>query len=189
VIRLLSDFNMYVAITGFRNAKVGDVNEFFNTVRSKLADVAAVQFFDAELVATWQHLYFAAVNALTAFANKTNISNNLAMETLLYASAQRQIKKATEMMGIKPKTTNIAVLIIAESQKSANSALKSVQKLISAEQDNSTLELNEEKIEKIKRFFDISDLELAAKLGKKGLEKEALVDSVIEHMALLVTQR
>jgi KEOPS complex subunit Cgi121 len=189
VICLLSDFNMYAAITGFGNARVGDVNEFFNTVRSKLANVAAIQFFDAELVATWQHLYFAAVNALTVFANKTNISNNLAMETLLYASAQRQIKKATEMMGIKPKTTNIAVLIIAENQKSTTHALKSVQKLFLAEQDDSALELNEEKIEKIKQFFDISDLELAAKLEKKGLETQALVDLVIEHMALLVTRR
>jgi KEOPS complex subunit Cgi121 len=180
---------MYVAIAGFRDAKIGNVNQFFETLRKELGDVAAVQFFDARLVATWQHLYFAALNAFTAFKNKTNISNNLAIETLLYASAQRQIKKATEMIGIKPKTSEVAVLIMAENQKTANVALKTVQKLASAKQDDNVLELSPEKIVEIKQFFGISEVEFSAKLEKKGLEREALVDLVVEHVALLVTQR
>jgi tRNA threonylcarbamoyladenosine modification (KEOPS) complex Cgi121 subunit len=180
---------MYVAIAGFRNAKIGDVEQFFNAVRSKLHDVDAVQFFDAQLIATWQHLYFAAVNALTAFASETNISNNLAMETLLYASAQRQIKKATATLGVKSTTRNIAVLVLAKKEKSADDALNLVQKLISAEPDDTALEISGEKFVSIKRFFDISDVELSAKLERKGLEKDALVDLVIEHGALLATQR
>ena len=189
MIRRLSDSNVYVAITGFKNAKIGDVDRLFDEVKKKLGDVAAVQFFDAKLIATWQHLYFAALTALTAFNDKTNISNNLAIETLLYASAQRQIKKATEIMGIKPKTSEVAVLIIAEKQKAVTTALKTVQILFSAEQDESVLELSLEKIKSIKRFFGISEVELAAKLEKDGMEKEALVDLVIEHGALLATQR
>jgi len=180
---------MYVAIAGFKNAKIGDVNQFFSTVRSKLQNIDAIQFFDAKLIATWQHLYFAAVNALTAFVNKTNISNNLAMETLLYASAQRQIKKATESMGIKPKTPDIAALVLAKSEDSAEDALKLVQKLISAQRDDTALEIDRGKFVGIKRFFDISDVEFVAKLKRKGFEKEALVDLVIEHGALLSTQR
>jgi KEOPS complex subunit Cgi121 len=189
VIRRLNEFNTYIAISGFKNAKIGDVTNFLDSVRKEISAVAAVQFFDAELIATWQHLYFAALNALTALANKANISNNLAMETLLYASAQRQIKKATEMLGVKPSTKNVAVLIIADSEKLADDAVKLVQKLISAEHDDSILEINQEKFDKIERFFNISNQELAAKLEKKGLEREALVDLVIEHGALLVTQR
>lgn len=189
MIRKLDDFNVYVAIAGFRNAKICDVDQFFNAVRNKLQGVDAVQFFDAQFVATWQHLYFAAINALTAFANKTNISNNLAMETLLYASAQKQIKKATETMGIKSTTTDIAVLVLAKSENSADYALNLVQKLISAKRDNNTLEINRQKFVGIKRFFGVSDIELSAKLEKKGLEKDALVDLVIEHGALLAAQR
>jgi tRNA threonylcarbamoyladenosine modification (KEOPS) complex Cgi121 subunit len=180
---------MYVAIAGFKNAKIGDVDQFFSAIRSKLQDVDAIQFFNAQLVATWQHLYFAAVNALTAFSSKTNISNNLAMETLLYASAQRQIKKATETLGIKSTTKNIAVLVLAKDEKPSDDALNLIQKLISAERDDNTLEISQEKFVNIKRFFDISDVELFAKLEKKGLEKNALVDLVIEHGALLATQR
>jgi tRNA threonylcarbamoyladenosine modification (KEOPS) complex Cgi121 subunit len=180
---------MYVAIAGFRNAKIGNVDRFFNTARNELQNIEAIQFFDAKLIATWQHLYFAVLNALTAFANRTNISNNLSIETLLYASAQRQIKKATETMGIKSTTTDIAVLVLAKSEKSVGEALNRVQKLISAKLDDNLLELSPEKFVGIKRFFGISDVELSAKLERKGLEEDALVDLVIEHGALLATQR
>ena len=189
MIQKLQDFNMYVAVAGFKNTKIGSVDEFFNTVRDKTHNVDAVQFFDAQRVASWQHLYFAAINALTAFTNRTNICNNLAMETLLYASAQRQIKKATQTIGIKSDTRNIAVLILAKNEKSAEDALGFVQKLAVAERDDSVLEVNGRKFVGIKRFFGISDMELNAKLGEKGFEKEALVDLVIEHGALLATQR
>jgi tRNA threonylcarbamoyladenosine modification (KEOPS) complex Cgi121 subunit len=189
MIRRLSEFNMYVAIVGFKNAKIGDTNRFLASVRQKLNDVAAIQFFNAELIASWQHLYFAALNALTALANETNISNNLAIETLLYASAQRQIKKATEEFGIKSSTKNLAVLAIAESEESADNAIKLVQKLASAEQDDNVIEIDKGKFDKVKRFFNISNQELAARLERKGLEREALVDLVIEHGALLVTKR
>jgi hypothetical protein len=36
--------------------------------------------------------------------------------------------------------------------------------------------------------YGISDLEIEAKLKRDGLEKEALIDLVIERMALLVTK-
>ena len=180
---------MYVAIAGFKNVQVGSVDQFLNAVRDDLHDVASVQFFDARLIATRQHLYFAAINALTAFTNRTNICDNLAMETLLYASAQRQIKKATETLGIESDTRKIAVLVLAKNEKSAEDMLNVVQKLISAERDDNVLEVSQSKFVGIKRFFGISDIELGAKLKEKGFEKEALVDLVIERGALLAAQR
>lgn len=189
MIQKLDEFDMYVAIAGFRNAKIGDVEVFFNLARKNLQDVEAVQFFRAELIATWQHLYFAAINALTAFANKTNYSSSLAMETLLHAAAQRQIQKATKSIGIQPETADVAVLVLAKNVSSANKALKQVQKLTSAKPDDSALEITQEKFVRIKRFFKISDVEFSSQLKRKGLEEEALVDLVIEHGALLATQR
>ena len=188
MIRKLEEFGRYVAIAGFRNAEIKDVNAFFNLVRKKAAD-AEIQIFDANLIAGWEHLYFAALNALNAFESKLNFSNSLAMETLLYASAQRQISKAIDLLGIKPESPQIAVLVIAKTLKEASSALETVSKLVSGERDDSILELTEGKIESIRRLFDISDLELESKLERKGLEKEALVGLVIEHVALLATQR
>ncbi|MFQ6065131.1 MAG: KEOPS complex subunit Cgi121 [Candidatus Bathyarchaeia archaeon] len=184
----LKEFGRYVAIAGFRNAQVEDVDDLFNLVRKKVADVD-VQFFDANLIAGWEHLYFATLNALKAFESKLNISNSLAMETLLYASAQRQISKAIDLMGIKPDSSQIAVLIVARTLEETESALEIVSKLVSGERDDNILELTDDKIERIRKLFDISDLELESKLKRNGLKREALVDLVIEHGALLVTQR
>jgi len=184
----LEDFNKYVAIAGFRNVKIKDVNAFLKSVRRE-AKEAHVQFFDAKLIASQQHLYFAALNALRAFKKKQNISSSLAVEVLLYASAQRQIKKAVDMLGIKPYSSQVAVLILAENKPGTDAALEAVSRLVPGERNNNVLELTDQKFEGIKRLFGVSDLEIEAKLRKEGLEKEALVDLIIEHGALLATER
>jgi tRNA threonylcarbamoyladenosine modification (KEOPS) complex Cgi121 subunit len=70
------------------------------------------QLFDADLVATWQHPYFAALNALAAFKSGRNLSNSVAVESALYASAQRQIKKALSFIGVRAASRNVAVLVV-----------------------------------------------------------------------------
>ncbi len=187
MIKELEDFNVHITIVGFRNVKIIDVNVFFNLVRKRMKE-AYIQFFDATLIAGWEHLYFATLNALNAFKSKQNISNSLAMEALLFASAQRQISRAVEMLGIRPESSQVAVLIIAETRKRATTALGIISENLSGERDDSILKLTDEKIEGIKRLFEISDLEIKAKLRKETTEREALIDLVIEHIALLATQ-
>jgi len=178
----------FIAIAGFRGVQIKDLDNLINAVRGRVKD-ACVQFFDADLIAGQEHLFFAALNALRAFESKTNISDSLAVETLLFASAQRQIRKAVELLGIKPDSPRIAVLILAETQQKVAETLKTVSELTSGERDDGVLKLNEEKFEAIKSLFHITDSELETKLKKEGLEKEALVDLVVEHVALLATQR
>jgi KEOPS complex subunit Cgi121 len=139
-------------------------------------------------VAGPQHLYFAALHALTAFDKNTAISNNLSVEALLYASAQRQIKKAVQMLGIKQDSSELAAVIMREKGNEKIDCLTQIAEIVPGERDDTVLELTDNKVEKIKKVFMISDLEFEAKLKKTGLEKEALIDLVIEHMALLVTK-
>jgi KEOPS complex subunit Cgi121 len=177
----------HITIIGFRNVQIENINAFLEHFRRQNRE-AAIQFFDAKHVAGPQHLYFAAVNALNAFEKKTNISNNLAVESLLYASAQRQIKKAVEMLGIKQGSSEVAALIMTENRHKKTDHLHIVNKILPGERDDSVLELTDKKIGNIKKLFRISDLEFEAKLEKEGLEKEALTDLVIERMALLGTK-
>jgi len=177
----------HITIVGFRNVQIENINAFLEHFRKQNRE-AAVQFFDAKHVAGSQHLYFAALNALNAFDKNTNISNNLAVEALLYASAQRQIKKAVEMLGIKQGSSEVAALIITENRHKKTDYLRLVTKIIPSERDDSVLELTDKKIGNIKKLFRISDSEFEAKLEKEGLEKEALTDLVIERMALLGTK-
>lgn len=188
MLKRLEEFGRYVAIAGFRDAKIADVERLLNAVKSKMGLNVEFQFFNAKLVATWQHLYFASLNALTAFKNKDNISKSLAVETMLYASAQRQIRKAMELTGIKKGVSEIAVLVICEDAENVNSALSYIAELVDAKRDDKVLMLSEEKIRALRKAFEISDVEIEAVISKGGLEK-AVVDLVIERMALLSTRR
>jgi len=184
----IEGFNRYIAIVGFKDVKIKDANSLLNLIREKTAN-AEVQFFDAELIAGWEHLYFAVLNALKAFESKLNISNSLAVEILLYASAQRQIKKAVELLGINSGSSNVAAVILAETESKVNEILETVSHLMPGERDDSVLELTREKFGGIKKLFSISEPELNAKLESRGMERKALTDLVIEHVALLAIQR
>lgn len=175
-----------ITFAGFRNVHIADINAFLEQFKTENMENATVQFFDAKHVAGSQHLYFAAVNALNAFQKGTNISNNLAVETLLYASAQRQIKKAVKLLGIKQESTEVAALVITENKK--GNCLRLVADAVSGERDDTALDLTDKKLVDIKKLFEISDLEFEAKLEKEGQEKEALTDLIIERMALLGTR-
>ncbi|PVX25052.1 MAG: hypothetical protein CW691_05770 [Candidatus Bathyarchaeum sp.] len=179
--------NENIAIIGFRNVKIENINTFLEQFRNKTKDVP-IQFFDAQKVASSQHMYFAALNTLNAFKKKTNISKNMAVESLLYASAQRQIEKAVNMLGIKQNSSEVVALIIAKDTHEKDNYIRLVTKTIPGERDDNVVELTDKKVNTLKKLFKISDLEFEAKLKKQGLEKEALIDLILERMALLVTK-
>jgi KEOPS complex subunit Cgi121 len=177
------EFNEKVAMIGFSNVKIENINVFLEQFRKKNINV---QFFDAKKLAGSEHLYFAALNALNAFERKMNISNNLAVESLIYASAQRQITKAVKMLGITENSSQVAVLIIAKNRDEKKSSLNLVNEILPGKRDDTVLNLSLEKIKLIKKLFNISETEFEAQLKKQGFEKEALTDLIIERMALLV---
>jgi tRNA threonylcarbamoyladenosine modification (KEOPS) complex Cgi121 subunit len=187
LLKYIEEAGKYVELTGFRNVNIKDAEEFVKAAREATPQTVWIQFFDSELVATWQHLYFAVLNALLAFRNKRNISKSVAMETMLYVSAQRQIRKALKFMGVKRDSANVAVVIIGENPDSVNVVLSAVSKRVGAEPDETVLELTREKTQCIRKAFGIGANELEAVMEKKDVA-QALVNLVIERTALLSTQ-
>lgn len=185
MLKFIEESGKYVEITGFRNVSVKDAEEFVKAARKELPESVWVQFFDAGLVATWQHLYFAVLNALLAFKNERNISKSAAMETMLYASAQRQIRRAIDFMGVKCAVADVAVVVIGENAESIEALLAAVAKRVDKEPDDSVLEISQEKAERIREAFGVTEAELEAVLEKNDA---ALVDLVLERVALLSTQ-
>jgi tRNA threonylcarbamoyladenosine modification (KEOPS) complex Cgi121 subunit len=184
----LKEYAKYVEITGYANTKFETIDPFLKANRKEALPKAEVQFFDAELIAAWQHLYFAVLNALEAFKNKTNISKSLAMEAMLYASAQRQILKAIQRCGIKPETKSMAVVIIADSPAQVKSVLEAITECVAGEPDDCILEVSTMKEKRIRESYQISDEELRTVMDEKGSRCEALVNLVVERVALLATQ-
>ncbi len=187
LLKRINEKGKYVCITGFKDVKAGKPELLLKAIRSgKQADVE-VQFFNADLIATWEHLYFAVVDALMAFDTERNISKSLAVEAMLYASAQRQIRKAIELLGVRPGCGDVAVVIVADAPTAVEAALRSVSKHFCREADDNVLDLSPAKAQSIRRAFAIRDEELAV-VTKKGNMHRALVDLIIERMALMSTR-
>jgi KEOPS complex subunit Cgi121 len=187
-IEKLVEYGKYVGIGGYKNVRIENVELFLQDVREKMKSTT-VQFLNAKLIARWEHLFFAVLNALTAFKNSRNISNSLAIEILLFASAQRQIKRAFQVLGIRPETSEIAIVIVDDEQEKIRGAAAMLSEILLGSEDDSVLEINEEKFNRIRQAFNIGDEELKSLSKRKGSEKEALTELVIEHVALLATQR
>ncbi|MEM2110461.1 MAG: KEOPS complex subunit Cgi121 [Candidatus Bathyarchaeia archaeon] len=176
----------HIVIAGFKNVKVDHINSFLGLIKKGIGG-SQVQFFDAMFIAGFDHLFFSLLNAFKAFETGLNRSKNLAVEALLFASGQHQIKKALEILGIKRDTNKIVVLIIAETRLKAVKSLDYISKIVAGEPADDVIELTDEKMEIIKKAFGITNLELEATLRKT--EKEALTSLLIEHAALSITQR
>jgi tRNA threonylcarbamoyladenosine modification (KEOPS) complex Cgi121 subunit len=186
MLQYIKEYDKYVEITGYQNIVFDKAEAFLKTNRKQTKQNVDIQIFDAELIATQEHLYFAVLNALQAFKNKTNLSKSPAMETILYASAQRQIQRAIERCGIKPQTKNMALIIMGDDPKQIKNALDTVTKSVGSEPDGSVLEMTKIKEAKIRKVFEISNEEL--KILEIGNQKKAMANLVIERVALLATQ-
>ena len=109
------------------------------------------------------------------------------METILYASAQRQISKALPFIGVKSGSKNVALVILGKNSDAVGAFLSMVSNRVGKAPDESVLDLSGEKAASIRRAFGVTEKELETVNGKSDGE-EALVNLVIEKMALLSTQ-
>lgn len=183
----IKEYGKFYCIKGYRNVKLGDVRAFMEKIRERTGR-SFVQLFNAEVIATWEHLFFAALNVMKAFREGRNISKREDIELLLYASAQRQIDKAIKIVGLKPETDEVALLILSDQERWRDETLSNLEEMMEGVESSEVLSLNTDKIRIIKREFRITDGEIEAAMRGESLE-EALKGLVIERMALLPLQK
>jgi tRNA threonylcarbamoyladenosine modification (KEOPS) complex Cgi121 subunit len=109
------------------------------------------------------------------------------VETILYASAVRQIQKAIRLLGIKPSTASAAIVVFGETREEVAGLLDEVSRYLDTAPDDAVLELDEVKAAKIREAFNIADQELRT-VSKSSDSNVALVSLVVERVALLATQ-
>ena len=173
-----------LSIGWFRDISVDDVDDLLSQV-SEAASPSLFQLFDADRVAGWRHLFFAAVNAVKAFEAGAAISRSLAVEALLYVSCQDQISKALHAVGLSPTTKRAVLLVLAETPEAAENAFERVSEVLGTA-DDSAQQVDGDKFEEIKSFYHVSEPELDV-LG--GLREEALTWLLVERGALLSVRR
>lgn len=171
---------------GFKGIKIDNVNLLFSFIKDGSVN-SHVQILDAALVAGFEHIYFAVLNALKAFKTGINISRSLEVEVLLFASGQNQIKRAIEILGVKPYSSSAAVIIIADDRTEAIATLNYISNILDGEKDQCVIELTDKKVSSIIETFKISKLEIEA--STRASLKDAVKNIIIERAALLVTER
>ncbi|HID47466.1 MAG TPA: hypothetical protein EYH15_04770 [Methanothermococcus okinawensis] len=106
------------------------------------------QILDGDVVATEKHI----LHAINQARSKEPITNSFWMEILVRASAQRQISNAIEIIGVKTgEGRNVCIVCPDED------TLKEILKYTGGRIDNSVLDLNLEKLKRIRRVFHIEE--------------------------------
>jgi len=67
---------------------------------------------DGDMVFGTAHVRSAAMHAAKAIAEGKNSSDSLAMETLLYASGERQLSGAIRKMSVRPETERVVLAVV-----------------------------------------------------------------------------
>lgn len=158
------------------NQFLGELTEFAQQ------NQLVIQAFDAQAIYGKTHLLSALNHARRAMDRKTNTTNTLAMEILLYASGERQLKLAIPKVGVKQGKGTTALVILDTGRKKATVAFhKLIDALLqqfSLKRDDIVLEGNIHTL----KIFGISADELQtvtkAKYGDLILEKVAMVDII-----------
>jgi len=177
-------FRFYVEITGFKGVSFEQADGCLKDNRKVKLQNVWVQFFDSTLIASHEHLYFAVLNAFYAFKNHVNISKNLAVETMLYASSQHQIQKAIQLIGLKTDMSDMAVVIIGDTVDQVKTVLNDLSVHLRAELCDDVLDLTPKKSALIKQVFGITPSMFEVALQSREADL-ALVALVIEKVALL----
>ena len=166
--------------------KVADVDELLK----KILFVAekkhvCIQILNADVVYGKVHLVSAAQHAIRAMKEHRHTMNSLAMEVLLYASGERQIKLGITKIGAKKGTRNVAFVIIDNikeipeaSGRFSDADVTGLLKTLQFLKDDKVLEGDKDTLTK----FGITTKELETvpkeKYGHLILEKVAMVDVI-----------
>ena len=155
---------------------VSNVDNFLRQISSFAKDHnIIIQAFDADAIYGEKHLISAVEHATRAIKRKTNTTNSLEMEILLYASGERQLKLAIPKMGVKEGNVNVAFTII---DKTSEKSIGEMLKMLSLVRDDKTLEGSKVTLKKFGITEDEMKTVREAKYGDLILEKVAMVDII-----------
>ncbi|MCW4041666.1 MAG: KEOPS complex subunit Cgi121 [Candidatus Bathyarchaeota archaeon] len=181
----LPEHKLVLSLSGFREVIVESPKQLLLTLRKALGSIP-LQILDATFIAGTNHALFATLNALNAFKHGNNLSSHIEVEVLLYLSAQRQISKAIELIGVKTHTHRIVVIFLASNREEAQQQEYILQQSLSGQRDDSIINIDEDKYSHLIQAFNISPLQIQA-TTKHGLE--ALEALIIEKSAMLAVSK
>jgi KEOPS complex subunit Cgi121 len=156
---------------------ISNIDEFLKEINVFCREKnIVIQVFNAEMIFGEKHLISAFEHAKRAFEQKTNTTNSLGMEILLYASGERQLKLAIPKMGVKKGQTDIVFIVIKN--KITDELVGGLLGKLSLERDDKVLEGDVNTLKK----FGLKESQIKTvskdKYSSLILEKIALIDII-----------
>ena len=134
-------------IMGF-TATIESVKDTLSQVNEIKTDGEIIQLLNADAIVSKNHIVHGVNQAFLAFERGENLAKDISVEIVLRCSAQRQISKAFNILGLKEGEMNlVAVLINCDDYASELSSIFTV--------DESVLIADSEKLMKIYKISDV----------------------------------
>ena len=100
-----------IQILGFK-ASIDSVEETLNLIDGIKKDGEIIQLLNADSVVSKNHIIHGVNQAFLAFQRGQNLANDINVEIVLRCSAQRQISKAFDILGLKTGQMNLCAVLI-----------------------------------------------------------------------------
>ncbi|KZX16252.1 kinase binding protein CGI-121 [Methanobrevibacter cuticularis] len=103
-----------IEIAGFKTdiISIQETLETLDKIKNNCCDGCVIQLLNAKGIAGRKHIEHGITHAINAFKRKENLANDLGIEICIRTSAQRQISKALEILGLKEGNMDICVVMI-----------------------------------------------------------------------------
>ena len=150
---------------GFKGT-INSIGETLDYIDSIKEDGEIIQLLNADSIVSKNHIIHGVNQALLAFDRGENLANDLSVEIALRCSAQRQISKAFNILGLKEGEMNLCVILI-----NSKDHFEELSKIFTP--DDSVFDLDESNLIKI---YKISDDEII---------NMSLEDIIIDRIAKL----
>lgn len=149
-----------VGVSEIQNSNKLTQDELLALATSMSNEFLNIQLMNGLLVIDEIHLLSAAQNALNAQNGGYMLSRSLEVEIIVYASAQRQIGRALEEMGIYNNLEHIAVVMIGADKESVEQSMEELVRKVGTEFTD-PFEVSKERFDRISEHFKIDEKEIA----------------------------
>lgn len=161
-------------------------DELLSLAKSLSSDSIVVQLMNGKLIADETHLLSAAQNALNAQNGGYMLSRSLDVEIIVYASAQRQIGRALEELGVYDDLEHIAAVTIGSDKKTVEQTLRNMGEKIGTEFSN-PFEASKERYDRIREHFKIEEKEISTFTESNDVmeRQKALSRCIVSRVSLV----
>ncbi len=175
-----------VGIAEFQNTRELTQNQLIQLVVTLSSDETTIQLLNGLLISDEIHLLSAAENAINAQHGNYMLSRSLDVEIIVFASAQRQIGKAIEALGVYDGLDEVAAVVLGGDAKSVENTIQKLTEKIGQE-IIPAFPPTMERIRRIKKQFEISNTEISAISDSESIESQmaALSRCVVSRVSLV----